>query len=245
MGRSPSAKIRRRPTQDLVLLLQQPVTFTQLTHLGGLGGGGTGADTVLDIGEFQPAVQTRLGDPEILRDLSQGRLALAGHRDHVTAELGGECFRHDQLPSSTASGLSVDALRHYDEVGVLKPASVDPRTSYRRYQAVQLRDARLICQLRGVDLPVEEVRTVLQADGPEHVREILRRHQRRLAERTDALEKMLATSAAYVEKGVPLPSPRGCRVVQVMVSTRDRDESVRFYTEAFGLEFTPTSCRSL
>lgn len=136
---------------------------------------------------------------------------------------------------ATASGLSVDALRHYDEVGVLKPASVDPRTSYRRYDGAQLRDARLICQLRGVDLPVDEVRAVLQADGPEQVQGILHRHQRRLAERAHALEKMLATSETYVEKGVPLPPRRACRVVQVMVSTRDHDESVRFYTEAFGL----------
>jgi DNA-binding transcriptional MerR regulator len=139
---------------------------------------------------------------------------------------------------ATASGLTVDALRHYDEVGLLTPASVDPRTSYRRYHADQLRDARLICQLRGVDLPVEEVRAVLQAGDPERVQEILQRHRRRLAERAGALEKMLATSETYVEEGVPLPPPHACRVVQVMVSTRDHAESVRFYTEAFGLEFT-------
>src|SRR6476620_6330693 len=102
---------------------------------------------------------------------------------------------------ATASGLSVDALRDYDDVGVLTPASVDPRTSYRRYHVDQLRDARLICQLRGVDLPVEEVRAVLQAEGAEPVREILRRHRRRLAERAEALEKMLATSETYVDEG--------------------------------------------
>lgn len=84
---------------------------------------------------------------------------------------------------ASASGLSVDALRHYDEVGVLKPASVDPRTSYRRYHRDQVVDARLICRLRGVDLPVEEVRAVLTADGREQVETILQRHRRRPAER--------------------------------------------------------------
>ena len=29
----------------------------------------------------------------------------------------------------------------------------------------------------------------------------------------------------------------GCRVVQIMVSTRDHDQSVRFYTDVFDLEF--------
>jgi DNA-binding transcriptional MerR regulator len=138
---------------------------------------------------------------------------------------------------STASGLSVDALRHYDEVGVLKPASVDPHTSYRRYSEDQLRDARLICNLRGVDLPVDEVREVLTAADEAVTREVLQGHRQRLADRAELLERMLATSETYVENGVPLPAPRACRVVQVMVSTRDHDESVRFYTEAFGLEF--------
>jgi DNA-binding transcriptional MerR regulator len=138
---------------------------------------------------------------------------------------------------STASGLSVDALRHYDEVGVLKPASVDPRTSYRRYREDQLRDARLICNLRGVDLPVDEVREVLTAADEGVTREVLQRHRQRLADRAELLERMLATSGTYVENGVPMPAPRACRVVQVMVSTRDHGESVRFYTEAFGLEF--------
>ncbi len=138
---------------------------------------------------------------------------------------------------ATVSGLSVEALRHYDEVGVLKPASVDARTSYRRYSEDQLGDAKMICNLRGVDLPVDEVREVLTAADEAVTREVLQRHRERLAERATRLERMLATSDSYVERGVPLPAPRSCRVVQVMVSTRDHDESVRFYTEAFGLAF--------
>jgi DNA-binding transcriptional MerR regulator len=139
---------------------------------------------------------------------------------------------------ATASGLSVEALRHYDEVGVLKPADVDPRTSYRRYREDQLRDARLICSLRGVDLPVDEVREVLATADENTTRELLQRHRQRLADRARRIDRMLATSESYAEKGVPLPTPQGCRVVQVMISTRDVDESVRFYADAFGLEFT-------
>jgi DNA-binding transcriptional MerR regulator len=138
---------------------------------------------------------------------------------------------------AAVSGLSVPALRHYDEVGILKPASVDPQTAYRRYHPDQLGDARLICSLRGVDLPLEEIRAVLTADGEPEVQVVLTQHRRRLAERVDRLEQMLDTSATYVDRGVPLPTPNGCRVVQVMVSTRDHDESVRFYREVFDLTF--------
>ena len=31
------------------------------------------------------------------------------------------------------TGLTVKALRHYDEVGLLRPAAVDPGTGYRSY----------------------------------------------------------------------------------------------------------------
>ena len=138
---------------------------------------------------------------------------------------------------AAVSGLSVTALRHYDEVGILKPASVDPQTSYRRYSPDQLGDARLICSLRGVDLPLEEIRAVLAADSEAEVQNILTGHRRRLAERVDRLAQMLATSATYVERGVPVPTPGGCRVVQVMVSTRDHAQSVRFYSAVFDLSF--------
>jgi DNA-binding transcriptional MerR regulator len=56
------------------------------------------------------------------------------------------------------SGLSVAALRHFDDIGIPKPAEVDPRTSHRRCHPSQLSDARLICSLRGVELPIDDLR---------------------------------------------------------------------------------------
>ena len=35
--------------------------------------------------------------------------------------------------------VSVRTLRHYDEIGLLPPAKVDPDTGYRGYSAAQLR----------------------------------------------------------------------------------------------------------
>jgi predicted enzyme related to lactoylglutathione lyase len=49
---------------------------------------------------------------------------------------------------------------------------------------------------------------------------------------------MIATSQTYLDEGVPAPTRTGSRIVQVMVSTRNHDESVRFYAETFGLSFT-------
>ena len=78
------------------------------------------------------------------------------------------------------SGLSVHTLRHYDDVGILAPAEVDPASGYRRYRRDQIRHARFIQALRFVDLPVEEIRTALADDTGDAVNEILRRHRRTL-----------------------------------------------------------------
>jgi DNA-binding transcriptional MerR regulator len=64
------------------------------------------------------------------------------------------------------SGLTVKALRHYDTLGLLTPARVDPVTRHRWYAADQLGRARRIRRLRALDLPLAEVRAVLAApDG--------------------------------------------------------------------------------
>lgn len=51
------------------------------------------------------------------------------------------------------TSLPVSTLRHYDEVGLLRPASVDPESGYRRYRPDQAGRARQIAMLRWDGLP--------------------------------------------------------------------------------------------
>lgn len=64
---------------------------------------------------------------------------------------------------SRATHLSVKALRHYDDIGLLVPAEVDPETGYRRYQAAQTPTAHLVRRLRDLEMPLPEIRSVLAA----------------------------------------------------------------------------------
>ena len=61
--------------------------------------------------------------------------------------------------------LSVKQLRHYDDLGPLQPAWVDPDSGYRYYRADQARDALLIGLLRSVDLPLPAIGQVLAGEG--------------------------------------------------------------------------------
>ncbi len=59
--------------------------------------------------------------------------------------------------------LSVKALRHYHDVGLLAPAQIDPDSGYRRYAADQVAAAQAIRRFRDLDMPLEQVRAVLEA----------------------------------------------------------------------------------
>ncbi|RKT54861.1 MerR family transcriptional regulator [Saccharothrix australiensis] len=64
-----------------------------------------------------------------------------------------------------AARLSPKALRLYDELGLLTPAHVDPRSGYRWYAPDQLDRARLVAWLRRLGMPLARIRQVC-ALGP-------------------------------------------------------------------------------
>ncbi|GAA1541787.1 MerR family transcriptional regulator [Kribbella lupini] len=61
-------------------------------------------------------------------------------------------------------GLTPSALRFYDDCGVLRPAVVDEGNGYRYYAPDQEPRARLLRDLREIDLPLPEVRRVLDGE---------------------------------------------------------------------------------
>src|SRR3954453_14924645 len=89
------------------------------------------------------------------------------------------------------AGLSVGALRHYDELGVLRPAEVDDSTSYRRYRRNQLEIARTIARLRELELPLDEAGAFAPADAPADQRRLLTAHRARVEARTNRLHLSL------------------------------------------------------
>ena len=89
------------------------------------------------------------------------------------------------------AGLTIGALRHYDEEGVLVPADVDPSTGYRRYRRDQLQVARAVAALRELELSLPAIRALLGADEPGARATILREERVRLEARTARLQRAL------------------------------------------------------
>jgi DNA-binding transcriptional MerR regulator len=89
------------------------------------------------------------------------------------------------------TGLTVKALRHYDELGLLPPAAVDADTGYRSYGVGQVRRAETIRALRRLELPLDDIAALIATDDPELVRRVLVDHQRRTAIRSSELKLLL------------------------------------------------------
>jgi DNA-binding transcriptional MerR regulator len=65
----------------------------------------------------------------------------------------GEFARHGRV--------SVRMLRHYDAIGLLRPACVDPATGYRFYQAGQLAELNRIIALKDLGFTLQQVQAIL------------------------------------------------------------------------------------
>lgn len=110
---------------------------------------------------------------------------------------------------SRLTGLTVKALRHYDEIGLLRPAHVDPGTGYRTYTPEQVERAELIRQLRSLEVPLDEIGVLLETDDPSEHKRILVDQQRRNAERQVELKWIRQRLQALIdEKESPMTDHR-------------------------------------
>ena len=103
---------------------------------------------------------------------------------------------------AAASGLSVRALRHYDELGLLVPAE-RTGSGYRMYSAVEVRRLYRITALRRLGLGLEAIAAALDGDGADLATVIRGQREavvRELAERA-ALRDRLDALCAELDRG--------------------------------------------
>jgi len=98
--------------------------------------------------------------------------------------------------------LSVKALRHYHETGLLAPARIDDATGYRFYDVSQITEAQVIRRFRDLDLPIEQLRAFLDAPDEQARNAVIVDHLdtmsaqlRETQDTVDSLRRMLATEA--------------------------------------------------
>jgi DNA-binding transcriptional MerR regulator len=118
-------------------------------------------------------------------------------------------------------GLTPSTLRFYDDCGLLCPARVDASTGYRWYAAEQQPRARLLRNLRDVDLPLSKVRTVLDGSA-EEAASVLRDHLGTVELKVEQARRAVADLLADLQglqkpTRVSLPGPELSSAVRQVV----------------------------
>ena len=96
--------------------------------------------------------------------------------------------------------LSVKALRHYHDVGVLEPIEIDPSSGYRFYAPNQVAVAQTIRRLRDLDMPLDEVRALVQTDDPKARDAALIAHLQRMETQLEQTQQTVASLRGLLEQ---------------------------------------------
>jgi DNA-binding transcriptional MerR regulator/effector-binding domain-containing protein len=87
--------------------------------------------------------------------------------------------------------VSVRTLRHYDEIGLLPPAKVDPATGYRGYSAEQLRLLNRIVALKELGLSLAQARQLMDGITLEELQGMLMLRRAQLEQELEAHKNQL------------------------------------------------------
>jgi DNA-binding transcriptional MerR regulator/effector-binding domain-containing protein len=108
---------------------------------------------------------------------AQSRMAIQNKEFYLVGEM------------ARLAGLSIGTLRHYDQIGLLVPARVDPQTNYRYYRTNQLLQLSLIKELQSLGFSLQEIAQLLPRNDLNRLATAL---QQRLQQTKRELENLKA-----------------------------------------------------
>jgi len=137
-------------------------------------------------------------------------------------------------------GVSAKTLRFYDEIGLLRPASVDARTGYRQYRSEQLEELASIVSLKSLGLPLADVRSQLNGAGSrKDRRDLLCELKRTIEQSIDTASRSLQYVDAALEEldvsrrpiSVVVKNRPDTAIASVRVKVKNYTDILRFEKE--------------
>jgi DNA-binding transcriptional MerR regulator len=120
--------------------------------------------------------------------------------------------------------LSVKTLRHYHDVGLLPPATIDPDTGYRRYDVAQVPTAQAIRRLRELGMPIDDVRLVIEAPDVRARNDRIAAHLRRMEGELEQTRATVKSLRLLLDETAPSAVPVSYRVAEPADALSIRDE---------------------
>jgi DNA-binding transcriptional MerR regulator len=102
---------------------------------------------------------------------------------------------------SRISGVTIITLRHYDQIGLLKPVHTDDSNGYRYYSMRQLPRLNRILALKDLGFTLEQIGPVLRENiAPEQIRGMLRLKQAEIEQRVAEEQSLLGRVEARLRQ---------------------------------------------
>ncbi|RZU64202.1 DNA-binding transcriptional MerR regulator [Microterricola gilva] len=134
--------------------------------------------------------------------------------------------------------VSVRMLRHYDEIGLLPPARVDPFSGYRYYAGTQFRELSRIVTLKELGFGLEDVATIVHGGlGPDAVHTMLLRRRAELATQLELDTTRLKRLDAHIriaEGETIMSDPTGTAAVALRALPEERVAGATAIAPGFG-----------
>lgn len=106
--------------------------------------------------------------------------------------------------AAKAAHTTSETLRHYDRIGLVKPSKKDEWTNYRYYTEQDIVRLNTIRALQVMDLPLKEIKEVLEYDDLEKIIDFLEQTEKKADEKMAALQysksKIALAKADYERK---------------------------------------------
>jgi len=98
-------------------------------------------------------------------------------------------------------GMSIQTLRHYDRIGLLRPAYVNHENNYRYYSHEQFLQIKLIKYLKTLGFSLAQIRDIVNQDlSSEVIIELLREQEEAVNNRIDQLVALRQDMRAFEER---------------------------------------------
>lgn len=114
---------------------------------------------------------------------------------------------------------TTETLRHYDRIGLVKPGKKDEWTNYRYYTEQDIVRLNTVRALRLMDLPLQEIKKVLEYDDLEKIVDFLVQAEKKADEKIAALQysksKIRLAKADYERKLQALKNQNGFFVKEI------------------------------
>lgn len=106
--------------------------------------------------------------------------------------------------TAKAVHMTSETLRHYDRIGLVKPSKKDEWTKYRYYTEQDIVRLNTVKALQLMDLPLQEIKRVLEYDDLERIVDFLTQAEKKADEKIAALQysksKIQAAKSDYEKK---------------------------------------------